>query len=361
LKTIYHSLSILAVSALAAQAQLLSGNLAVLRIGDGSATLGSSSTAGFIEQYTTAGAFVNTVAIPSTGASALTWSGSATSEGALTLSPDGSLLTMAGYNTAAGLASVAGSSGSSVARGVATVNLAGTYNLAATTTKFSKNNVRGGVSDGAGNYWAVGATDGTRYLGTAHPTAQVQNTIDNARVINIVNGNLYFSVGSGSGLTKGIYSISGTPYGAATASLVLGTGSSSSPFAFALDPSGAIMYIADDTTSSTGGIEKWTLSGGVWSLSYTLGTGVTGVGARGLAVDFSSATPVLFATTSETSGANRIIEITDTDANALAQTLATSGQNEVFRGLVLVPEPGGILGLGLVMLLVARRVRRPSN
>ena len=73
-----------------------SGNLAVFQVGDGSAPLGSAGTAIFLDQYTTSGSFVNGLAIPSTGSSALVNSGSAASEGQLSLSADGQYLVFAG-------------------------------------------------------------------------------------------------------------------------------------------------------------------------------------------------------------------------------------------------------------------------
>jgi len=350
------------MAALSAPAQLIPGDLAVLRIGDGSATLTSASTAGFVDLYTTAAGQlgpVSTTAIPSTGGSALTWSGSATSEGALGLSADGTLLTFAGYNVAKGTASIASTTSASVSRGVGTVNLAGTYALGATTaTQFSGNNIRSGASDGAGNYWGAGANSGTYYLGTASAAATVQSTLANTRVLEILGGNLYFSTSSGS--SRGIYGFTGMPTSAAAPSYVINTGSSSSPYAYAFNPAGTVAYIADDSSiASGGGIQKWVLSGGSWSLSYTLGTGTgSTAGARGLAADFSGAAPVLYATTAESSGVNRLIEITDTGSGSLASTLATASANEVFRGVVLVPEPTGLLGVGALLLLLARKFLR---
>ena len=77
------------------------GNLVVYRVGDGAALSGSAAAV-FLDEYTTGGALVQSIAMPTTvqntGNRALTASGTATSEGELTRSLDGQYLVAAGYN-----------------------------------------------------------------------------------------------------------------------------------------------------------------------------------------------------------------------------------------------------------------------
>ena len=346
------SFSLLAASL---PAQFYSGNLAVVRLGAAGQTLANTGNSVFLEQYTTLGSFVNQVAIPDSGANALIMSGSATSEGALSLSPNGQLLAIGGYNTPRPYASsVSGSTSANVPRVVGTVALDGSFALASSTTTYlSANNIRGGFTDGQGNYWGVGAAtaNGISYFGSGTP-AIVAGV--NARVLNAVNGSFYYSTGSG---TRGIYSLAGAfPTSAATPTAAILTGSSSSPYDFSFSPSGLIAYIADDTASAAGGVQRWENNGGTWTLAYTLGTGVNNIGARGLSVDWSGANPVIYGTSAE-STANRIFTITDTGAGSLAATLATAGAGTSFRGLEMVPEPSSfaVLGLGLAALLGLRR------
>src|SRR5438128_598176 len=68
------------------------GNVVVYRVGDGSAGLASSATAVFLDEYTTGGILVQSIPFPTTvnGTNKrLTASGTATSEGLMTLSSDG--------------------------------------------------------------------------------------------------------------------------------------------------------------------------------------------------------------------------------------------------------------------------------
>jgi hypothetical protein len=343
----------------AASGQFVPGDLAVLRVGDGSQTLANTGNTVFIDEYNTLGTLESKLQLPDSGTSALIISGSATSEGALSRSPDGHYLTVAGYNTPRPYSSsLASSASSSVARGIGTIDANRSFSLAATTTsQYSANNLRGAATDGANNFWGAGANSGTYYFGSTMAGATVQSTTANTRVIQDIGGNLYLSTGSGT--QRGIWKISGNPTGASAATFFLNTGASSSPYDFAFNNQMTIAYVADDTASTAGGIQRWDFNGTSWTLSYTLGTGVNKIGARGLAVDFSGANPLVYATTAEDT-ADRLIEITDTGAGSLATTLATASNNELFRGLDFtpVPEPStlALLGLGVLALLKARRI-----
>jgi len=328
------------------------GDLAVLQVGNGSASLTSAGTAIFVDQYTTGGSFVNSLAIPSTGSGALVNSGSASSEGQLTLSANGQYLVLAGYNVAAGTAGVAGAASSSVPRGIANVDAGGNYSLIATTaTYYNGNNIRGGASDGNGNYWGAGAasTGGTVYLGTGTPA---QITSSNSLVIQDIGGNLFYSTAKGA---TGIYEIAGTPTsGTATPTLVL---ANAAPSDFAFNTGMTIAYVAN----TSGGIQRYDFSGGSWTLSYTLDSGT---GMNGLAVNFNGTDPLIYATTED--GKN-LIEITDAGPGSTANILATvNGSTEAFRGLDFTPQPapepsaGVLIGMGLAGLWGLHRRNRKS-
>lgn len=332
-------------------AQLLPGKLAVLRVGNGSLALSSSAASVFLDQYDTTGAGQSasfSVAIPASGADALTLSGTAASEGALTRSVDRLHLTFAGYNTAAGTVSVSGTASAIVNRAVGVLDATGAFTLPARTDQgFSLSNVRSAVTVDGSAFWMAGNGGGGsggvwHVVGTTD--TQVYNTIGNLRVLGIGSGNLYFTTGA-SGVI-GLHQIPGLPVsGGSSASQVISS-PATGPYDFAISDTGTVVYIADD---STVGIQRWEKSGDTWSLAYTLGTGVANVGARGLTVDWEAANPILYAVTEETA-ANRLIRIEDTGAGSAAITLATAAANTVFRGVEFnpIPEPGpaALLGLG---------------
>ena len=311
------------------------GNLAVLRVGDGSESLSSHGNSVFIDQFTTNGTLVGSIAIPDNDTNALIISGSATSEGALGRSADGRLLIFAGYNLAFtnSTSSLANATAAAAPRALGIVDVDGTFALAGvTTTQYGGNNMRSGTTDGLDNYWGAGANSGTFYFGSG-PTNTIQTTVANTIVIQALGGNLYFST---SKTTPGIWRIPGTPAVPATAAVFLGTGGGSSPYAFAFDTDFINAYVADDTLAGKGGVQRWDYNGSAWTMSYAF-TGVTNVGARGVAVDFSGAHPVIYAITAEGT-ANRLVSITDTGAVSTVTTLATAGVNQLFRGVALAPD-----------------------
>ena len=314
------------------------GNLAVLRVGDGAETLSSSGNPVFIDQFTTNGTLAGSIAIPANGANALLVSGSASSEGALTRSADGRLLILAGYNLALtnSASSLPNSSSANVPRALGVVDALGSFTLVGVTTnQYGGNNMRSGATDGRGNYWGAGATGGTFYFGSG-ATNTIQTNIVNSIVIQALGGNLYFSTAK---TTPGIWKIAGTPTIPVTnAAAFLSAGSKASPYAFALNATATTAYLADDTLKGTGGIQRWDFNGSAWALTYAF-TSLTNIGARGVTVDFSGATPIIYATTAENS-TNRLVAITDTGAAASATTLATAGVNQIFRGVTFAPGAG---------------------
>ena len=314
------------------------GNLAVLRVGDGTETLASSGNSVFIDQFTTNGTLAGSITISDHAANALIVSGSATSEGALTRSADGRLLVIGGYNIALtnSASSLANSSAANVPRALGVVDALGSFALVGVTaSQYSENNMRSGTTDGRGNYWGAGASSGTFYFGNG-PTNTVQTNVANSIVIQDIGGNLYFSTQK---ITNGIWKIPGTSRVFVTnAAVFLSAGSKASTYGFALNSNATTAYLADDTLKGIGGIQRWDFNGTSWTMAYAFNS-LTNVGARGVVVDFSGAQPIIYATTAENSN-NRLVTITDTGAASAATTLATAGVNQIFRGVAFAPDAG---------------------
>jgi hypothetical protein len=346
-------------------------DLVVVQVGDGAAALTSAATAGFLNEFTFTGSLLQTIALPTSASGAnkmLTFSGTATSEGFLTRSANGSVLTVAGYNAAPGV-TVAGSAIATVNRVVGVVSANGTVDTSTAIGSWVANpgNPRSVVSDDGTHFWISGSAGGVAYVSALGGSSALQlaATPLNARVAGIYGGQLY--TGSGSSPFIGVSSIGiGLPTTAGQTStlLIADPGTSPSPYGYLLADLNAgvagldTAWVADDRTQANGGgIQKYTFDGSTWTLSYILGTNGITTGLRGLAVDLSGANPILYGTTTE-GNANKLVTVTDTGAASTVTVLATAPANTAYRGVALVPEPASFAMLGffgLVTLLFARR------
>ncbi len=310
--------------------QFSTGNLVVVNV--------SSTNVASLIEYTNSGNLQQIFSIPSTGTDALTLSYGATSEGALSRSPSGYYLGLAGYRT--------GTSGSGTDRVIVRVNSTGTVNAKSVIPNaegHTNNNIRAAVfNDDGSRFWTSGTGTGggvrTNVFEATSGSVQVSSTLTNTRAINIFNSQLYVS--SASGTFQGLSAVgTGLPTSTGNTIAILpgfSTASGPSSYGFAINSSSTIAYVADDRATALGGIQKWTFSSGAWTLAYTLGTGVANIGTRGLTVDWTGTNPIIYATTAEAT-LNRIIKITDTGATSTVSTLATSSANNIFRGIAFSP------------------------
>jgi hypothetical protein len=336
----------------------------VVRVGTGSGALSSAATAVFVERhyFDSLGALVSggTTALPtavSGGQAQLTMSGTAGSEGALSLSGNGQYAILAGYGADAGTTGVVGTTSATVNRIVGRINASG---VADTSTRlnaaFSTNNVRGACSTDGTSLWATGAGGGTNgvhfiTLGTTGGL-QILTTAFATRTCQVVGGQLYgssnsnpnanvFAVGTGAPDTAGqaVTSFPGMP-----------TTGSASPYAFVLFDRNAgvagmdTLYVADDrAVAGGGGIQKWTFDGVTWTLQATFADGLAGgtaAAVRGLTGMVTGNDVTLIATTADVGSANKIIMYVDVNGastNPTVTVLGTAGANTVFRGLSLAP------------------------
>jgi hypothetical protein len=322
------------------RAQFTAGDLVVLRVGDGSGALGNAATPDFLDEYTTTGTFVKTIAIDaSTTGSRLTNSGSASSEGFVHRSVNGRYLTFGGYDAASGTTSIASSSPGTVNRVVARVDALGNIDY---STKFNNgysNNIRSAATSDGSAFWAVPATSSVMYLpyGNSGAGTQLSETDTNVRVVNIFNGQLYAS--SSAAGAFGIYTVgTGLPTtsGQTTAQLNGFPTSGLSSYDYSISSDTNTIYLADDRSiASGGGVQKWTLSGGTWSNVYTLNSGLS-KGVRGLTVDWSGTNPVIYVTDAASS-TNKLCVVTDAGSSSSFTTLATAATNKIFRGVAFAP------------------------
>ncbi len=341
----------------AAAAPFTPGNLVVYRVGDGAATLVTSGNAVFLDEYTTAGTLVQSIALPTAASGpqkALVASGTAASDGYLTRSVDGNCLVLPGYgrDLIGASGSLTGTTSAVVPRVVGRVMATGVVDTStALSDASSAGNFRGAASSDCNSFWVTGAA-GVRYAPSlgATTSTDVSNTLPAAtRTVAVFGGQLY--IVSNSTGSKGVSAV-GT--GAPTVvgqpvTRLPGLSDSLTPsnysFFFA-DLSAGIagvdtLYVADDTL----GISKFSFDGTTWSFKGSVGAGTDLY--KGLTGVVNGGTVTLYAirkTVAIAAGGGEMVSIADTSGynNTLtaapSAALATAGTNKSFRGIALAPE-----------------------
>ncbi|HSY43588.1 MAG TPA: hypothetical protein VK811_06720 [Candidatus Acidoferrum sp.] len=361
-KKIILTVAVMALAGLGAHAQFLPQHLAVLRAGNGTVDLHLKQAPTFVDEFTP-GALNNgpvmSVALPTNGPTSIFFNGHAATEGMLSLSADGKLLTFAGYGGKTLLEQGGTPSLMDIGRAVCTVDAAGK----ATMTIYeqhggpAKMNPRGAVTDGAGHFWTCGNASGTAFYDAGGDTLQLFSAIPDSRQVKIIAGTLYASLNEADATyldtEPGIFSFEDGGQAAAlpeatntTLKLVV---PASKPYdkiaGFDLSPDGNTAYLADVES----GIEKYVKLNGHWKLAYNFAipqnimeSSNHADGCFAVAVDFSGSSPIIYATTTEgyngSVNSNRVVQIVDTNSAATVTTIAQApSENIAYRGIAFTP------------------------
>jgi predicted extracellular nuclease len=329
----------------AAAAAFTEGDVVVLRVGDGTAVASGAAAPVFLDEYSPAGALVQSVPLPTSTAGAdrrLTTTASATSEGTLNRSADGRYLTLGGYDAAPGTAGVVSTTAAVTNRVVARVSADGVVDTStALGDAYSSANIRGVTTDDGSRYWTAGSAGGVRFAthGAATSASITGTAPGNVRAVGIAGGQLY--AGSASSPFAGVSSVgTGLPTAAATATLQIPS-AATSPYGFVLldrdagVPGDDTAYVADDV-AATGGLFKYSKAAdGTWTARGSVAGAVRGLTGSVL----GDGTARLYATNAS---GNALLTYQDTAAfdapiAATATTVAPAGAQTVFRGVAFAP------------------------
>ena len=350
------------------------GNIAVVRAGDGIEDLSTSGLPIFLDEYTTNGTLVQSIPLPRTSYSGnfpFTFSGTARTEGGLSLTADGRYLLAVGYGGTTAGATVPGV--------VARVNSGGNVDTSTNPTNWISGNPRDAVSPDGTNIWlgCNGLGVGFTTFGSRSETTLVTNEGSwNIERIGLFGGQVYGMTGK---TTNGLYAIgTGSPTTGNQIATILpgkpGFGASGSlvgdgfKFVFFTLKAGNTnfdtLYYADDGNNNEfggyGGILKYSLIGGVWTITGDgSGDGTGAIGALGddvgrtprvtgltgkLQIAGNTTNVILYATSFSN---NVIYAVTDNtgfngDPSGLTlTTLVGPATNKSIRDIAFVPTGSG--------------------
>ncbi|MCX6318331.1 MAG: choice-of-anchor I family protein [Bacteroidetes bacterium] len=328
-------LSSFLLGTLICKAQFTNGNLAFLQA-DASA---SNTTCSIIEINKTAAgqSAITTFPIDGTGASALRFSGSATSTAYLSHSNDGTLLCFNGANNT----NTASNVNTLNPRGVGTLNAAQTFNLATTYTGSSGNQTRSS-STIDNSSWFIADQGGLYTNGTSSASPS-----GNFRGIKPFGGTMYLGQASGTVTTIQVSTISATSGGTLTG--LPGLTNNAALQDFYLISSGTngtafdILYVLSATSNTAGTIAKYSLVSGTWTAN---GTYTTTFGGFGLAAEVNGGGANLYVSTGLGAlTANSVLRVNDV-AGYNATISITTGNNvnlytapagKIIKGIDFVP------------------------
>jgi MYXO-CTERM domain-containing protein len=363
------------------------GDLVVERVGTvGGATPSSTSAPVSLWDYSTAGTpsgysvtFPSSTATDSPTSHALVDSGSATYNGAISLSADGQYVYVAGYDDNAGVVSLTSTVG--VPRTVGIVSVGGSVDTSTALTANSSDSTPPNLTATGINFrTATGTTGGSSpfYSGgddglAISPDGATTATSLDADAIHqleLSDGQLYESTTTAIEQVGTGEPVSGSPTDTA---LIASPPSKFEPAGFAFATVGSatspnVLYVADTKNNA---VEKYVFNGTTWVEKGT----VTVSGVTGLALSVSGSTVSLYVTNQAD-----LYGITDGSGAAgtlsgTAGVLAAAPTGESMKGVVLLPaSPGtgtpetpfvvllpGVAALGLAGFVVVRRRRSPRT
>jgi hypothetical protein len=348
------------------------GNIVVVRAGDGIGALSGHDPV-FLDEYTTNGTLVQSIPLPNTyysGNYPFSISGTARTEGGLSLTGDGRYLLAAGYGNTDADASQPGV--------VARVDCYGNVDTSTFPTNWISGNPRQAVSPDGTNLWlgCNGLGVGFTTFGSLSQTALVTNEGGwNIERVGFFGGQVYGMTGK---TTNGLYSIgTGAPTTGNQVATILpgkpGNGAVQAQFGdgfnflfFTLQAGNTnydTLYYADDGNNGEyggyGGILKYALIDGTWTLTGNPNVGGGAIGAFGddqgrtprctgltgtLQISGSTTNVILYATSFSNSVIYAVTDNTGFNGDPSGLTLTTlvgPTTNESIRDIAFVPTNSG--------------------
>lgn len=230
---------------------------------------------------------------------------------------------------------------------------------------------RGVAADGAGGFFVTqgnggaGLAQGSLTFDNSTSASLTNLNTNTSRLVTSWNGSAFVVRASNTGTTPPHGVLSGATGTTLVASAP--TPATNGPIDASISWDGLTMYVTDErTTAGVGGILKFTRANTAANFDFqyllstdTDGAGALTTGARYLGVEYDQfGVATIYAATAESAN-NRLVKITDTGAGSIASALSTAGAGNLYKGVVVVPEPASMAAIGLGIIgLISRRRRK---
>lgn len=354
MKKLYTLFAFILFATIIVKAQFTSGNLVVVRLGNGTLYNGGAAARCFLDEYTTTGTFVQTIAMPVTasGGNRKFMLNNGFYGGQITLSGDNRYLFVPGYDVDEFSQPLTSFTPSIAPRIIARIDKNGTVNTTTSTGAYNGESIEAAYSTNGTNIWTCGTninndgTGGNRYLTFGSTTSTLINpgaAFVGFRVLGAYNNQLYVTAdwGNISLATVG----TGFPTTAAAITNLPGLPTNNSPiptgfFMADLDAgvSGPdVIYFLDGNAfggATANTLSKYSLVSGTWVKNNAIAID----NPRGMTASVSGNSVTLYVSTS--TGLSKVTDATGYNANITASfaSIATAPANTSFRGVAFAPS-----------------------
>lgn len=336
------------------RAQFTTGNLVVVRLGNGTVYNGGAAARCFLDEYTTTGTLVQSVAMPVTtsGANRRFMLNNGFYGGFITLSLDNRYLLLPGYDVDELSQPLTSLTSAIAPRIVARINKNAVINTATVTGAYNGESVESAYSPNGTDIAVAGSsfnpitpgTGGVRYVTFEGTSSLPVNTSNMSNYqLNVFNSQLYISCEFNNvsiGIFSSAFPITGTPTITNLPGLPI---ASSTPLGFFLAdidntvPGVDVLYVCDGNNGGgplANTLTKYSLVAGSWVKNNSIAV----TAPRGLTGTVSGTTVTLYATSS--TKLYSLVDAAGYNANMTASltTLATAATNTTFKGVVFTPS-----------------------
>ncbi|MEJ8841129.1 T9SS type A sorting domain-containing protein [Lacibacter sp. H375] len=331
-------------------AQFTTGNLVVVRLGNGSVYNGNAAARCFLDEYTTTGTLVQTVAMPVTtsGANRKFMLSNNAYGGLVTLSLDNRYLLLPGYDVDEFSQPLTSFTSAIVPRVIARIDKNEVINTTTVTGAYSGESVESAYSPNGTDIAVAGSNlnggGGVRYVTLGGTTSLSVNTANLSNYqLNVFNNQLYISCEFNNvsvGVFSGTFPVTVAPTITNLPGLPTANSTPLGFFLADLDNAVAgpdVLYVCDGnnfggTLANT--LTKYSLVAGSWVKNNSKAI----TAPRGLTGTVNGTTVTLYVTSN--TNLYSLVDASGYNANMTASltTLATAAANTTFKGLAFTPS-----------------------